>query len=44
VERLHEFIAASELEPGAKHHEIYLNDPRRVAPEKIKTLVRLPVK
>ena len=25
-------------------HEIYLNDPRRVAPEKIRTIVRLPVK
>lgn len=25
-------------------HEIYLNDPRRVAPEKIKTIVRLSVK
>lgn len=25
-------------------HEIYLNDPRRVAPEKIKTLVRLAVR
>jgi hypothetical protein len=25
-------------------HEIYLNDPRRVAPDKIKTLVRVPVR
>jgi hypothetical protein len=25
-------------------HEIYLSDPRRVAPEKLKTIVRLPVK
>ena len=25
-------------------HELYLNDPRRVPPERIKTIVRLPVK
>ena len=28
---------------GGKHHEIYLSDPRRVAPEKLKTLLRQPV-
>lgn len=27
-----------------KHHEIYLNDPRKVAPEKIKTVIRQSVK
>ncbi len=26
-----------------RHHEIYLNDPRKVAPEKMKTVLRLPV-
>lgn len=26
------------------HHEIYLGDPRRTAPEKLKTILRLPVK
>ena len=26
------------------HHEIYLSDPRRTAPAKLKTLVRHPVK
>lgn len=26
------------------HHEIYLSDPRRTAPEKLKTVIRLPVK
>jgi hypothetical protein len=25
------------------HHEIYLGDPRRSAPEKLKTVLRLPV-
>ena len=26
------------------HHEIYLSDPRKCAPEKLKTVVRHPVK
>lgn len=31
-------------EPAGLHHEIYLNDPRKVAPEKIRTLLRQPVR
>ncbi len=27
-----------------KHHEIYLSDPRKIAPEKLKTVIRVPVK
>lgn len=26
-----------------RHHEIYLSDPRRVAPEKLKTILRMPL-
>ena len=26
------------------HHEIYLSDPRKAAPEKLKTVIRIPVK
>lgn len=26
------------------HHEIYLSDPRRVAPERLKTVLRIPVR
>lgn len=29
--------------PHGKHHEIYLSDPRKTAPEKIKTVLRHPV-
>ena len=29
---------------GGRHHEIYLSDPRRVAPEKLKTILRQPVR
>ncbi len=28
---------------GGKHHEIYLSDPRRTKPEKMKTVLRHPV-
>jgi hypothetical protein len=27
-----------------RHHEIYLSDPRRVKPEKLKTILRHPVR
>jgi hypothetical protein len=26
-----------------RHHEIYLSDPRKVAPEKLKTIIRYPI-
>lgn len=44
IERLHEFIGANGLTFNGEHHEIYLSDPRRTAPEKIKTIIRQPVK
>ena len=28
----------------ARHHEIYLSDPRRVAPERMRTILRVPVR
>jgi len=40
---LHAFIADSGFSLAGKHHEIYLNDPSRVAPEKLKTIIRQPV-
>jgi len=43
--RMHaEFMPAQGLVPAGKHHEIYLSDPRRVAPEKLKTVLRQPVR
>ena len=38
------FIPESGLIENGKHHEIYLSDPRRVEPEKMKTVLRQPVK
>ena len=43
IARLHDFIAAHGLTRTGKHHEIYLGDPRRSAPEKLRTIVRQPV-
>ncbi|MFP5213456.1 MAG: GyrI-like domain-containing protein [Acidobacteriota bacterium] len=44
IERLHDFIRESGRERRGKHHEIYLSDPRRTEPEKLKTILRQPVK
>jgi hypothetical protein len=42
IVRVHEFIKQNGHHLRGKHHEIYLNDPRRVAPEKMKTIIRQP--
>ncbi|CAM2857045.1 GyrI-like domain-containing protein [Saccharomonospora xinjiangensis] len=39
----HEFIPANGLSMAGKHHEIYLSDFRKVAPEKLRTILRQPV-
>ncbi len=41
---MREYCAAENLEPHGRHHEIYLSDPRRVAPEKLKTILRMRVR
>ena len=37
------FAGEHGLKFAGPHHEIYISDPRRVAPEKLKTILRLPV-
>ena len=45
IARLHdEFLPDNGLVENGYHHEIYLGDPRRTAPEKLKTVLRQPVK
>lgn len=39
----HEFLPAHGLRRTGKHHEVYLSDARRTAPEKLRTLLRQPV-
>lgn len=43
VARLHRFIAERGCRLVGKHHEIYLSDPRRTDPAKLKTLLRQPM-
>ncbi|MEU0540941.1 GyrI-like domain-containing protein [Nocardia sp. NPDC005978] len=43
-DRLMEFLAAQGRTIRGRHHEIYLSAPGRVAPEKLKTLIRYPVR
>jgi hypothetical protein len=47
IEKLHNFIRDNGYEFEGlveKHHEIYLSDPRRTPEEKLKTVIRQPVK
>lgn len=43
VTKMDEFAAENKLKMHGKHHEIYLGDPRRSAPDKLKTILRHPV-
>lgn len=43
IARLHKFIEESGHQLRGKHHEIYLSDLRRTAPEKLKTVIRQPM-
>ncbi|AKB83151.1 hypothetical protein MSBR3_2573 [Methanosarcina barkeri 3] len=49
VEKLHNFIEEKGYEfngslPGEKHHEIYISNMLRTEPEKLKTIIRQPMK
>jgi len=47
VERMHRFLDENgyrpDLSEARRHHEIYLGDPRRSAPEKLRTVLRQPI-
>lgn len=47
LERMHAFMEEQGYRDlvgkGGKHHEIYIGDPRRAAPENLKTVLRHPV-
>ncbi len=42
IQQLHAFIAEQGGSLCGKHHEIYLGDPRRAKPEKLRTIIRQP--
>lgn len=43
VEKLHNYLKENKYDFNGKHHEIYLSDIRKAAPEKWKTVLRQPV-
>ncbi|MFN8412717.1 MAG: GyrI-like domain-containing protein [Anaerolineales bacterium] len=48
IDRMKEFMGENGLKdnlasPNGRHHEIYLSDPRKAAPDKMKTVLRHPV-
>jgi hypothetical protein len=43
IARLHQAITAAGYQPRGRHHEIYLGDPRRSAPQSLRTILRHPV-
>ncbi len=43
IERLHAAIREAGLQERGRHHELYLGDPQRSAPERLRTVLRHPV-
>lgn len=43
LRRLHSAIHDAGMRPRGRHHEVYLGDPRRSAPERLRTILRQPV-
>jgi hypothetical protein len=43
IAALHAAMASAGLRPRGCHHEIYISDPNRTAPDRLKTIIRQPV-
>jgi hypothetical protein len=43
IAKLHEFFQEKGYTFNGRHHEIYLGDPRRCKPEKLRTIIRQPI-
>jgi len=44
IDAMTDFMNQQGLVPNGPHHEIYLSDPRRVPEERLKTILRMPVR
>lgn len=44
IAKMQSYAKEKGYKPAGKHHEIYLGDPRRTKPEKLKTILRQPVR
>ncbi len=43
IQKIHSYIKENGFEFNGKHHEIYLTNPQRSPPEKMKTVLRQPI-
>ncbi|MHA1473909.1 MAG: GyrI-like domain-containing protein [Promethearchaeota archaeon] len=43
IKEIHQFAEKNGYNLNGHHHEIYLSDPRRVEPERLKTILRQPI-
>jgi hypothetical protein len=44
IRRLHDYMTDNGMSFRGKHHEIYLSDPRRTAPQRLKMVIRQPAR
>ncbi len=44
IDKIEAFMITRGLRMNGVHHEIYISDPNRVAPERLKTIIRYPVR
>ena len=44
ISAMQAYAESNGLELAGKHHDVYLSDPRRTVPEKLKTVLRRPVR
>lgn len=44
IAEMHNFISSYGYVTNGKHHEIYFGDPRKTTPEKLRTILRQPIK
>ena len=43
IDMMYAWMTTNGYRPRGRHHELYISDPNRTAPEKMKTILRLPV-
>ena len=44
IQKMKDFMKQNGYAENGLHHEIYLSDPRKTVPEKMKTILRQPIK
>ena len=44
IDRMLAWATDQGWQPAGRHHEIYLSDPRRVPPDRLRTILRMPVR